>query len=63
MAPYEEDGKYYPAKILKIKSDECEIVYTEYDTNATVKLSTLLRYLAKFAMKNVFPKFYFNNPC
>uniref|UniRef100_A0A915EK61 Tudor domain-containing protein n=1 Tax=Ditylenchus dipsaci TaxID=166011 RepID=A0A915EK61_9BILA len=44
MAPFAEDGKYYPAKISKLldKNKTCEVVYTEYDTKAIVKLADLL---------------------
>ncbi|KAI1709065.1 survival motor neuron protein (SMN) domain-containing protein [Ditylenchus destructor] len=43
MAPYEEDGKYYPSKVVKIMNNKCEVIYTDYDTKATVKLIDLLR--------------------
>ncbi|KAI1722428.1 survival motor neuron protein (SMN) domain-containing protein [Ditylenchus destructor] len=43
MAPYEEDGKYYPAKVVKIMNNKCEVIYTDYDTKAAVKLGDLLR--------------------
>jgi len=42
MAPYSEDGRWYPAKILNINGNMCRVSYTEYGEEEDVKVSELL---------------------
>ncbi|KAI1724490.1 survival motor neuron protein (SMN) domain-containing protein [Ditylenchus destructor] len=44
LAKYSEDGLYYPARILSIfeKHKNCEVLYTEYNTNEIVQLSDIM---------------------
>lgn len=43
MAPFEEDGKWYPATIETMveAKDTCQVTFTGYETKATVKLSQI----------------------
>jgi hypothetical protein len=43
MAPYPEDGRWYPAKIVKLDGTQCRVCYTEYDEEGDVEVSQLLR--------------------
>uniref|UniRef100_A0A915LPZ4 Tudor domain-containing protein n=1 Tax=Meloidogyne javanica TaxID=6303 RepID=A0A915LPZ4_MELJA len=44
MAPYEDDGRWYPAKIesINIAKVNCLVTFDGYNTKATVKLDSLM---------------------
>uniref|UniRef100_A0A915M1P5 Tudor domain-containing protein n=1 Tax=Meloidogyne javanica TaxID=6303 RepID=A0A915M1P5_MELJA len=44
MAPYEDDGRWYPAKIesINIAKGNCLVTFDGYNTKATVKLDSLM---------------------
>uniref|UniRef100_A0A915N1P8 Tudor domain-containing protein n=1 Tax=Meloidogyne javanica TaxID=6303 RepID=A0A915N1P8_MELJA len=44
MAPYEDDGRWYPAKIesINIAKGNCLVIFDGYNTKATVKLDSLM---------------------
>jgi len=41
MAPYAEDGMWYPATVVAMGRGTCDVRYTDYDGTATVKLEDL----------------------
>jgi hypothetical protein len=42
MAPFEEDDKWYPARIESISKKTCTVQFIGYDSKTTVNLNDLM---------------------